>query len=145
MRFKEEPEVPTGTWRVDVYASKDGYDEDWTNIYYCCSHGSENSTSTEDESPGQEAAQPVWSVDISGRWNSSIGFVYDILQSGNSFTWQVVTPISEQGQGRITDVGQVDAEWNGDNGSGSGSGTVEYSGNGIVRISWSNGVVFTRE
>jgi S-layer protein (TIGR01567 family) len=29
-------EVPKGTWRVDVYASKKGYDEDWTNIYYCC-------------------------------------------------------------------------------------------------------------
>jgi hypothetical protein len=84
-------------------------------------------------------------VDISGRWNSSIGFVYDILQSGNSFTWQVVTPISEQGQGTINDENQVNAEWNGDNGSGSGSGTVEYSGNRIVRISWSNGVVFTRD
>jgi hypothetical protein len=138
-------EVPTGTWRVDVYASKDGYDEDWTNIYYCCGQGSENSTSTKDESPGQEAAQPGDAVDISGRWNSSIGFVYDILQSGNSFTWQVVTPISEQGQGTITDEGQVNAEWNGDNGSGSGSGTIEYSGDRIVRISWSNGVIFTRE
>jgi hypothetical protein len=138
-------EVPVGTWRVDVYASKDGFDEDWTNIYYCCGQGSENSTSTDDKNPRQEAAQPREAVDISGRWNSSIGFVYDILQSGNSFTWQVVTPISEQGQGTITDEGQVDAEWNGDNGSGSGSGTVEYSGNRIVRITWSNGVVFTRD
>jgi len=140
-------EVPVGTWRVDVYASKVGFDEDWTNIYYCCGQRSENSTSTEEESPGQEAAQSGEAVDadISGRWNSSIGFVYDISQSGNSFTWQVVTPVSEQGQGTITDEGQVNAEWSGDNGSGSGFGTVEYSGNRIVRISWSNGVVFTRE
>jgi hypothetical protein len=137
-------EVPTGTWRVDVYASKDGYDEDWSNIYYCCGQGSETSNSTEDKNPGQEAAQPRTDLDISGRWNSSIGFVYEIMQSGNSFTWQVITPISEQGQGTI-DEDQVNAEWNGDNGSGSGYGTVEYSGNRIVRISWSNGVIFTRE
>ncbi len=138
-------QVPTGTWRVDVFASKDGYDEDWTNIYYCCGQGSEISTSTEDESPGQEDAQPRETVDISGRWNSSIGFVYDILQSGNSFTWQVVTPISKQGQGTITDEDQVTAKWNADNGRGSGYGTVEYSGSRIVRISWSNRVIFTQE
>lgn len=138
-------EVPTGTWRADVYASKDGYDEDWTNIYYCCGQGFEPVISSEREKPGQAATQPGADHGISGRWNSSIGFVYDIQQSGNSFTWQVVSPISEQGQGTITDRGQVNAEWKGDNGSGSGSGTIEYSGNRVIRISWSNGVIFTRE
>lgn len=32
-------EVPAGTWRIDVYAYKEGYDEGWTNIYYCCGQG----------------------------------------------------------------------------------------------------------
>jgi hypothetical protein len=145
--------VPAGTWRVDVYASKEGYNEDWTNIHYCCGQGTETSAPVDhvepagpvgDENTGKDIAQPGMDIDISGRWNSSIGFVYDIQQSGNSFTWQVVSPISEQGEGTINADGQVDAEWSGDNGSGSGSGTVEYSGNNAVRISWSNGVIFTR-
>lgn len=137
-------EVPAGTWRVDVYASKGGYDEDWTNIYYCCGQGPETSISSDGESPGQAGTQTVAHYDISGRWNSNIGFVYDIQQSGNSFTWQVVSPISEQGQGTFTGWDQISAEWNGDNGSGSGSGTIEYSGNEAVSISWNNGVIFTR-
>lgn len=146
-------EVPAGTWRVDVYASKEGYDEDWTNIYYCCGQGTETSATVDhvepagpvrDENSGKDIAQPGNGIDISGRWNSSIGFVYDIQQSGSSFSWQVVSPISEQAQGTINADGQVDAEWNGDGGSGSGSGTVEYSGDKAVRISWSNGVIFTR-
>jgi hypothetical protein len=37
-------EVPNGTWRVDVYASKEGYDEGWTNIYYCCGEGQNGSS-----------------------------------------------------------------------------------------------------
>ena len=138
-------EVPTGTWRVDVYASKNGYDEDWTNIYYCCGQGSETSISSEGQSAGEAGAQTVAHYDISGRWNSNIGFVYDIQQSGNSFAWQVVSPISEQGQGTFTGWDQISAEWNGDNGSGSGSGTIEYSGDKAVSISWNNGVIFTRE
>lgn len=148
-------EVPAGTWRVDVYASKEGYDEDWTNIHYCCGQGPETGAPVDhvkpagpvgDENTGKGIAQPEngKDLDISGRWNSSIGFVYDIQQSGSSFSWQVVTPISEQAQGTINADGQVDAEWSGDGGSGSGSGTVEYSGNRAVRISWSNGVIFTR-
>jgi hypothetical protein len=151
-------EVPAGTWRVDVYASKEGYDEDWTNIFYCCGQGSQTSAPVDhvkpagpvvDENAGKDIAQPAQpgnekDIDISGRWNSSIGFVYDIQQSGRSFSWQVVSPISEQAQGRINAEGQVDAQWSGDGGSGSGSGTVEYSGNRAVRISWSNGVIFTR-
>jgi hypothetical protein len=83
-------------------------------------------------------------ADISGRWNSNIGFVYDIQQSGDSFEWQVISPISEQGQGTING-NEAYAEWSGDNGSGSGSAMVEYSGERAVRISWDNGVVFTRE
>ena len=83
-------------------------------------------------------------ADISGRWNSNIGFVYDIQQSGDSFEWQVISPISEQGLGTING-NEAYAEWNGDNGSGSGSATIEYSGERAVKISWNNGVVFTRE
>lgn len=82
-------------------------------------------------------------ADISGRWNSNIGFVYDIQQSGDSFKWQVISPISEQGHGTING-NKAHAEWNGDNGSGSGSATIEYSGERAVKISWNNGVVFTR-
>lgn len=83
-------------------------------------------------------------ADISGRWNSNIGFVYDIQQSEGSFVWQVISPIVEQGQGTING-NEVYAEWNGDNGSGSGSAMIEYSGERAVKISWDNGVIFTRE
>ena len=83
-------------------------------------------------------------ADISGRWNSNIGFVYDIQQYGESFSWQVIAPISEQGHGTING-NEAYAEWSGDNGSGSGSATIERSGDTAVRIYWENGVVFSRE
>lgn len=57
-------EVPIGTWRVDAYASKEGYDEDWTNIYYCCGQGEGKAEESAidkfgtEQSEGTDAAGP---------------------------------------------------------------------------------------
>lgn len=82
---------------------------------------------------------------LDGRWNSSIGFQYDISQSGTTFTWNVITPVREQGRGTLSG-NSVTASWSGDNGSGSASGRItETDSQGRAkRIEWSNGVVFFR-
>jgi hypothetical protein len=84
-------------------------------------------------------------LSLEGRWNSSIGFQYDITQSGKSFTWNVITPVREQGRGTISGNG-VSASWSGDNGSGNAEGRITESDSQgrAKRIEWSNGVVFFR-
>ena len=81
---------------------------------------------------------------IDGTWNSSIGFQYQITQSGNSFTWEVLKPIREKGQGTISG-NTISGSWNGANGSGSASGRIVATPqNSANRIEWSNGVIFFR-
>jgi len=84
-------------------------------------------------------------LSIEGIWNSSIGFQYSITQRGNTFTWNVITPIREEGKGTISDMG-IQASWSGANGSGSASGRISGmdSSNRAKRIEWNNGVVFFR-
>ena len=92
-----------------------------------------------------EFTQKEAGLSIEGTWNSSIGFQYNIMQSGNTFTWNVTTPISEQGKGTISG-NSINASWSGANGSGSASGRIAGtdSSNRAKRIEWSNGVVFFR-
>ena len=81
---------------------------------------------------------------IDGTWNSSIGFQYQITQSGNSFTWEVLKPIREKGQGTING-NTISASWSGANGSGSANGRIVATPqNTANRIEWSNGVIFYR-
>jgi hypothetical protein len=84
-------------------------------------------------------------LSVAGEWNSSIGFRYSMAQSGNTFTWNVTSPIREQGKGTISDS-NISASWNGTNGSGSATGRITGtdSSNKAKRIEWSNGVVFFR-
>ena len=84
-------------------------------------------------------------LSIEGTWNSSIGFQYNITQSGNTFTWNVTRPIREQGKGTISDS-SINASWSGANGSGSANGRITGtdSSNRAKRIEWNNGVVFFR-
>lgn len=92
-----------------------------------------------------EFTQEAAGLSLEGRWNSSIGFQYDITQSGTTFTWNVITPVREQGRGTLSGNG-VTASWSGDNGSGNASGRItETDAQGRAkRIEWSNGVAFFR-
>lgn len=92
-----------------------------------------------------EFTQEEAGLSIAGEWNSSIGFRYHIVQSGNTFTWNVTSPIHEQGKGTISDR-NISASWNGTNGSGSASGRITGvdSSNRAKRIEWNNGVTFFR-
>lgn len=92
-----------------------------------------------------EFTREVVGLSLDGRWNSSIGFQYDITQSGTTFTWNVITPVREQGRGTLSGT-SVTASWSGDNGSGNASGRItETDSQGRAqRIEWSNGVVFFR-
>jgi Beta/Gamma crystallin len=71
-------------------------------------------TDTMQASPGSEAAKTapdqkaplppdakVIATDISGQWNSNIGAVYEIQQSGNNFTWSVPS-LNQSGTGTVS-------------------------------------------
>jgi len=92
-----------------------------------------------------EFTQDAAGLSVEGIWDSSIGFQYQITQSRNTFTWEVLKPIREQGQGTISG-NTINATWRGDNGSGSASGRIIVVApqNRANRIEWSNGVVFYR-
>jgi hypothetical protein len=82
-------------------------------------------------------------TNISGQWKSSIGLVYEISQTGTSFTWTVAAT-EEQGHGSLRGT-DIDGQWTGPRGSGSAKGRViaDAQSRGL-RIEWSNGVMFTR-
>ncbi len=82
-------------------------------------------------------------INLSGQWQSTVGFIYNITQQGNQFEWTVANS-NEKGQGTITGS-DVSASWKGLLGSGSSSGkiTVDSSGK-ATEIKWKNGVRFFR-
>jgi hypothetical protein len=95
-----------------------------------------------------EAVQPAAAdraqlPDISGTWKSSIGLVYEITQTGNSFTWHVAS-INQRAEGTIEGTA-VKASWRGLLRRDSATGKVVQDVSGrAIRIEWSNGVVFRR-
>ena len=92
----------------------------------------------------KEMVAKITAPDIAGRWQSSIGSVYEITQQGNRFAWSV-TNIREKGDGTI-EGNKLFAKWSGQNGTGSAEGKItQVDGSGkATRIEWSNGVVFHR-
>jgi hypothetical protein len=88
-------------------------------------------------------AQPS-AIDISGQWQSNIGLVYDIRQSGAQFTW-TVTGANEIGSGTLQG-NTISASWGDGRTSFSGQGKiiVDSAQNRATRIEWSHGVIFYR-
>ena len=81
---------------------------------------------------------------LSGSWQSNIGRVYTIAQSGSAFEWTVAGD-PEHGQGTLSGK-QLQASWSGPGGAGSASGEITQSDSQgrATRIHWSNGVEFWR-
>lgn len=97
--------------------------------------------------PPVSPAQPT--ISIAGTWNSNIGYIYEFVQTGMSFTWTVSNQpaLNERGQGSLTEAGKINASWTNANASdGKADGTVfALDSNGrATRITWSNGVLFER-
>lgn len=88
---------------------------------------------------------PSANVRISGEWHSNIGRIYLITQEGRHFNWRVGRT-EERGEGTIEGK-RLSASWQGPRGKGRATGTiVRISPDGrVLRIRWSNGVVFYRE
>jgi len=84
-------------------------------------------------------------LNISGVWQSSIGLVYEIEQSGNHFTWHVAS-VGQTGEGTI-EGDRLQAKWRNGRKTDSATGRiVEADETGrAFRIEWSNGVAFHRE
>ncbi len=81
--------------------------------------------------------------DISGTWQSSIGLVYEITQTGTTFSWHVAS-INQRAEGTI-DGNSVKASWRGLLRRDSATGKVILDASGkAIRIEWSNGVIFRR-
>ena len=82
--------------------------------------------------------------DLTGRWDSSIGLVYDITQTGQAISWKVTT--TPQTATGAVQGDSVNASWTGPRSTGSATGKIIRDQHGrAVRIEWSNGVVFNRE
>jgi hypothetical protein len=81
---------------------------------------------------------------VSGKWNSSIGFIYNITQERDQFAW-TVTNRDERGQG-VVKGSDVTASWKGQQGSGSSQGkiTAMDPNSKATKIDWDNGVRFYR-
>jgi type VI secretion system secreted protein Hcp len=84
-------------------------------------------------------------LDISGKWNSNIGLVYEFTQNGDQFTWFVA--LNDQKGGGTLNGHNLSASWSDAGGSGSAEGRITAAdANGRAgRIEWDNGVVFERE
>jgi hypothetical protein len=57
---------------------------------------------SQQSTPPLPAAAPSGDISISGQWNSNIGAVYEIQQSGNQFTWSA-PGLSQSGTGTISE------------------------------------------
>ena len=87
---------------------------------------------------------PIPLPDISGKWNSNIGIIYNITQQADHFSW-TVTNISERGEG-VVKGDALTASWKGSQGSGSSQGkiTATDAKGRATKIDWNNGVRFYR-
>ncbi|MHC4792000.1 MAG: hypothetical protein ACYS8Y_11290, partial [Planctomycetota bacterium] len=91
------------------------------------------------------AAKPqVTQIDISGRWESNVGKVYQITQNLNNFSW-IVENSDETASGTIKDK-EVSATWKigGFPGSGKARITQVDATGRAIRIEWDNGCIFHR-
>ncbi len=95
--------------------------------------------------PEEKKAGEEGVIKIHGEWHSNIGRVYTISQEGKHFNWRV-RGTEEVGEGTIEDK-RISASWTGPRGRGRATGTiVKISVEGrVLRIRWSNGVVFQRK
>jgi photosystem II stability/assembly factor-like uncharacterized protein len=92
-----------------------------------------------------DTATQEHSLNISGVWQSSIGLVYEIEQSGTNFTWYVAS-LGQAGEGTIEGE-RLQASWQTGRGSESASGLIVEADDAgrALRIEWSNKVVFHRQ
>jgi hypothetical protein len=82
-------------------------------------------------------------ADISGPWDSSIGFKYEVTQNGSSYTW-LVKSNGQKAEGSLTG-NTVSATWSEGGRHHSAVGRIIVDENGFAtRIEWNNGVVFMR-
>jgi len=93
--------------------------------------------------PGAKA-QGDQQVDLSGTWNSNIGLVYQISQSGNKLSYQ--DPLMHKPVNGTVDGKTVTVSWTEGNAVKNLKGTITSVGNDskAKRIEWKNSVVFHR-
>jgi len=82
--------------------------------------------------------------DLSGKWTSNIGLVYQISQNGNKLSYQ--DPMMHKPVNGTIDGKTVTVSWMEGNAVKSIKGTITSVGNDGVakRIEWENSVVFNR-
>ena len=119
-----------------------------TGVYFNHNeHELYKTTSMLDELSQDESEESKIKVNISGIWESNIGWKYNIKQKGKDFTWTVINR-NQTASGTIDENNKdIEAEWI-DNGSkGTSKGLIlEVDENGKATfIEWDNGVFFHRE
>lgn len=90
--------------------------------------------------------QPKSQVSLSGTW-TALSYVYEITQTGTTFKWKIINDpaYNEEAKGELKGK-VIKAEWTNRNGKDSAEGEVtEVDSDGrATRITWKNGVVFSR-
>lgn len=92
--------------------------------------------------------KPVSRLDLSGPWDSSNDFRYDVIQDGNDFFWRMTQwprpePPEERGSGSISNV-EITAQ-SSDSNSTVGARILFQDEKGLAQvIKWDNGVIWFR-
>jgi len=92
--------------------------------------------------------KPVSRLDVSGPWDSSNDFRYDVIQDGNDFFWRMTQwprqePPEERGSGSISN-GEITAQ-SGDSNTTAGARILFQDEKGLAQvIKWDNGSIWFR-
>jgi hypothetical protein len=86
-------------------------------------------------------------ISLTGTWNSSVGYVYEISQTGSTFDWKITNnaAYNERAKGELKGK-KIKATWTNRNGTDSAEGevTIVDSEGRATLITWKNGVSFFR-
>jgi len=101
----------------------------------CCCNCADNNTA--ESTPGG----------IAGKWSASIGYKYEITQTGSTFSWRVTNDAvyNETANGKFLEGNRITATWTNKNGTDTKQATVIVENGRAIRINWDNGVTFRRE
>lgn len=99
------------------------------------------------EEDGLKKERTENNISITGTWNSSVGYVYEITQTGSTFKWKIINnpAYNERADGELKGK-IIKAKWTNRNGTDSAEGEVtQFGADGrATYIKWKNGVWFSR-
>ncbi len=129
--------------KAQILNPKD-FGTEWVDFYP--GNWSVGNKANKSDDSSESLGGPSTAVDLSGKWESNVGVVYEIQQTGDVFTWSA-SSLNETAQGSLTGNDQLKVDWTGTFGLGSTNGNITQkdSTGKARRIQWDNGIVFNRQ